>query len=263
MGRRAVYTCLFGYSEPFNDFTYDRSGVDDFICFTDDVNLRSSFWQVRVVPQRRLDPARASKRVKVLPHLFLGGFSSSLYIDNTVRLKVAPGGLFDQFLEPARSPYVCFRHHLHRCVYEEAEAVIRLEYDQPARVQAQMQVYRELGYPALRGLSKGAFLLRRHMEYRIRPVMERWFQEILQHSHRDQLSFDVVAWLHKFEPEYLPVPFDEFSLLEWPVFKDGCVRVPRDFDDARYLALYPDVRSQRNPRLHFATVGAAEGRPYK
>jgi|RhiMethySRZTD1v2_1073278.scaffolds.fasta_scaffold2204413_2 hypothetical protein len=46
-----------------------------------------------------------------------------------------------------------------------------------------------LGYPALRGLSK-----RTHGAPHC-PVMARWFQEILQHSHRDQLSFDVVAWL--------------------------------------------------------------------
>lgn len=76
--RRVVYTCLFGYSEPFNDFTYDREGIADFICFTDDIHLRSDFWKIQVVPERMLNPPRAAKRIKLQPQKFLGGYSESL-----------------------------------------------------------------------------------------------------------------------------------------------------------------------------------------
>jgi hypothetical protein len=67
-------------------------------------------------------------------------------------------------------------------------------------------------------------------------------------------------WFHYFEPSYLPLKFADFELLDWPVVADN-VRVPRDFDDDRYLQLNPDVTF--NPRRHFLHEGAAQGRPYK
>jgi Protein of unknown function (DUF616) len=112
--RRVVYTCLFGFSEHFNDFRYRRDGID-FICFTDDPTLRSKFWSMRRVPRRELDPARMAKRIKALPHRSLPEYDWSLYIDNTVRLKVAPAQLFDELLAPAASPRVCFRHPERDC----------------------------------------------------------------------------------------------------------------------------------------------------
>ena len=84
--RRVVYTCLFGHSELFNDFEYERDGID-FICFTDDPELRSDFWKIELLPRKALDPARAAKKIKSLPHIYLAQYDHSLYIDNTVRLK--------------------------------------------------------------------------------------------------------------------------------------------------------------------------------
>jgi hypothetical protein len=68
--RCVVYTCLFGHSELFNDFKYDRDGID-FVCFTDDPELRSDFWKIELVPRQLLQPALATKRIKALPHVYL------------------------------------------------------------------------------------------------------------------------------------------------------------------------------------------------
>ena len=91
--RRVVYTCLFGHSELFNDFEYERDGID-FICFTDDPELRSDFWKIELLPRKALDPARAAKKIKSLPHVYLAQYDQSLYIDNTVRLKAVAGADF-------------------------------------------------------------------------------------------------------------------------------------------------------------------------
>ena len=62
---------MFGYSERFNDFAYERVDDTDFICFTDDPELKSSFWTMRMVAPEMLDPPRLAKKVKALPHVFL------------------------------------------------------------------------------------------------------------------------------------------------------------------------------------------------
>jgi hypothetical protein len=193
-----------------------------------------------------------------MPHRFLRDYDWSLYIDNTVRLKVPPRQIFSEFLSNAPSPYVCFRHPERHCVYDEAQAVLELGFDDRERVTSQMQLYRRLGYPPQNGLAKALFILRRHHDPALTPVMEHWHQQVLCHSKRDQLSLNPVMWFDKFEPTYLNLDFNNFDLLEWPVAK---TRLPRDFDDTRYLELYPKVRG--DPRQHYLLNGCSEGRRYK
>src|SRR5208283_4209974 len=100
---------------------------------------------------------------------------------------------------------------------------------------------------AQNGLAKGAFLLRRHHDPALVSLMERWYQQIVDYSKRDQLSLNPAMWLETFNPAYLAQRFSDFELLDWPVIKDD-IRLPRDFEDARYLQLHPDVNF--NARRH-------------
>jgi hypothetical protein len=260
--RRVVYTCLFGHSELFNDFEYERDGIE-FICFTDDPELRSDFWKIELLPRKALDPARAAKKIKSLPHVYLAQYDHSLYIDNTVRLKASPKRLFEEYLAPAKSPLVCFRHHERDCVYDEAKVVLSTGLDTPERVNPQMALYRHLGYPAHNGLAKSTLLLRHHQDPALQRVMNIWCEQVFCHSRRDQLSMLPACWLENFEPEYIPLRFDAYDLLDWPVIKDG-LRVPRDFDDALYLELNPDVANlAMDPRKHYLLHGQNEHRKYR
>jgi hypothetical protein len=257
-----VYTCLFGHSELFNDFDYERDGID-FICFTDDPELRSDFWKIVLLPKQLLDPARTTKRVKLLAHQWLAEYDWSLYVDNTVRLKTSPRRLFEEYLAPAKSPLVCFRHYERDCVYDEADVVVMLRYDVADRVRRQMALYRHLGYPAHSGLAKTTLLLRKHHDPELRRVMAVWMEQVLAHSKRDQLSMLPSCWFSAFAIEYLPKRFDKYELLEWPIIKDG-LRLPRDFDEAVYLELNPDLASTTiNLRKHYLLWGQAERRRYR
>ena len=261
--RRVVYTCLFGYSETFADLAYERDPTIDFICFTDMPEVRSDFWQIVKVDRGRLDPSRAAKQRKILPHRFLSNYDSSLYIDNTVRLKMPPLEIFERFLEPSASPFVCFRHPWRQCIYDEAREVIACDLEDPKRVNAQMDRYRESGYPAGNGLWKGAFLLRRHNDSGLIPLMETWFDHVCNYSNRDQLSLPVIFWLNQFQPGVIDLDFADNNVVEYP-YPSNPIRVPRWFDDEAYLRLNPDVRAAKmNPRRHFLLHGAAEGRRFR
>jgi hypothetical protein len=260
--RRVVYTCLFGHSELFNGFEYERDGID-FICFTDDPELRSDFWKIELLPRKGLDPARAAKKIKALPHIYLAQYDHSLYIDNTVRLKAAPKRIFDEYLAPAKSPLVCFRHFERDCVYDEAKVVLSLGFDTPERINTQMALYRYLGYPAKNGLAKSTLLLRQHQDPALQRAMTTWHEQVFCHSKRDQLSLLPACWFENFEFEYLPVKFDDYELLDWPVIKDN-LRVPRDFDEALYLELNPDLANiGMDLRKHYLLRGQNENRKYR
>ena len=260
--RRVVYTCLFGYSELFNDFRYERDGID-FVCFTDDPDLRSDFWKIELLPRTLLHPARAAKQLKALAHVYLPQYDLSMYIDNTIRLKAAPARFFDEFLAPATSPLVCFNHHERDCIYKEAKVVLSLGLDTPERVNTQMSLYRYLGYPAKNGLANGALLLRRHRDPALQQVMNTWVEQIFCHSRRDQLSMLPSCWFGNFAPEYLPGEFERGDLVQWPVVKDG-LRLPRDFDEALYLELNPDLATiNMDLRKHYLLQGLNQNRKYR
>jgi hypothetical protein len=260
--RRVVYTCLFGHSELFNDFKYQRDGID-FVCFTDDPELRSDFWKIELLPRKALDPARAAKKIKALPHVYLAQYDCSLYIDNTVRLKAAPKRIFEEYLAPAKSPLVCFRHPERDCVYDEAKVVLSIGFDTPERVNPQMALYRYLGYPANNGLARTGLLLRQHQSPPLQRVMNTWHEQVLCHSKRDQLSLPPACRFENFELQYMPLTVSASELLDWPVIKDG-LRVPRDFDDALYLELNPDLAGlTMDPRKHYLLHGQHEHRKYR
>ena len=198
MTKRVVYTCLFGHSETFNNFAYDVDESIDLICFTDDPELQSDRWRIELVSRGLLDPARASKCIKHLPHRYLPSYEESLYLDNTVRLCVEPSSMFDQLDTP---PLKCFRHPWRNCVYEEANGVIRVQFDDPHIIEEQMAFYRRLGYPADNGLAAAGILLRRHHDRRLIAFSEEWNRQLLRYSKRDQLSFRVVrmvSWICTF-----------------------------------------------------------------
>jgi hypothetical protein len=245
--RKVVYTCLFGDYERFNDFEYEGSPDVDFVLFTDDAEIVSRHWKTIVMPRGMLDAGRAVREIKTQPHRFLAGYDWSLFIDNTVRLKVSPQEIFAKYLANAASPYVCFRHYRRDCVYAEAEIVKDAKLDDPARIDAQMKFYRELGYPARHGLAKNTFILRRHHEGALPKIMEAWFQQILLWSRRDQLSLNPTFWFFGFSPAYLPLKFADFEVLEWP-FRDS-VRIPSDFREATHVGHFPEAAGRA--RRHY------------
>ena len=250
---------MFGHSEHWNDFHYDRPAGVDFVCFTDDATLRSEFWEMRLMPASTLDPHRHSKSFKHRPHLHFPDHAVSLYIDNTVKL-IAPVEEIFAFVERTKAPMVTFRHPERDCVYEEAAVIIRDKIDDPERVQAQMALYRKRGYPEHAGLHTLSMLLRRHHDKKLIKVLEALHEEIRRYSKRDQLAFDVLRRRYRLKVTALPGTVYDNALMTWPEIRNGA-RVPRNFDDARYLKLHPDVAAAKiNPRQHYLHHGFAEGR---
>jgi hypothetical protein len=260
--RRVVYTCLFGYSEAFLDLRLPDDGRTDFICFTDDPELRSQHWRIVQAPKSLLDPHRRSKSFKHRPHLLFPQHECSLYIDNRVRLLKPPAVFFD-FLQSGDAAIWLFAHPFRKCVFDEAEAVKEAGYDDPSVVDQQMRQYRLLGYPANAGLNTTTLLARRHNDPKLATAMDDWHGQVLRFSKRDQLSFNVIKHFHQLETREFPGALTNNDLVVWPAPPDG-PRLPRDFDDAEYLSLHPDVLAAgMNPRKHYLMYGLSEGRPYK
>lgn len=260
--KRVVFTCLFGYSEPFADEHYQQDGLTDFICFTDDRNLRSDMWTFRYVDPVLLGPVRTAKMVKILAHRSVGEYEASIYLDNTIRMVTPYPEIFAR-LERSPSPMITFRHPCWSCVYREATVVKNVGYDDPAIIDAQMSYYRSIGHPENAGLTANGYQARRHNDPKLVTLMEQWFMQVCRYSYRDQLSFNVVARWLGFEPDYFPGEQTDKQTIIWPTIPVE-KRLPRGFRDDLYLQLHEDVRrSGINPREHYLKYGMAEGRAFQ
>lgn len=258
MHKFVVYTALTGSESVLNDpFPPDCRGFER-ICFTDDLSIAPNGWTLVDLKPHYLDPARESRRPKLLPHVFLPEFEWSLWIDNTIRLKIDPAEILRQHIDKGQD-FWCFRHPYRDCIYDEGEEVIRLGYDDERRVREQLDYYRQLEHPRHAGLASIGFLLRKHNEARICQLGAMWFEHVLRFSRRDQLSFNFVARRMGFDYGLFDGEITDNRFVTWPGYPRQ-VRLPKDFDPQMYQVLNPEVReSGLTPRQHFESVGLPHG----
>ena len=197
-----VYTAITNNYDILKEAPIEiQSGVD-FVAFLDSDQIATS-WQIRKANSEFADPCRNAKRYKILPHIYFPEETYSLWIDGSVQIdfKFPIERLIDEYLK--ESDLAVFKHPERRCIYEEADACIRQGKDNPEIILRQIAEYRNEGYPPDNGLCECAVLLRRHTE-KIRQFNEAWYQEIKNHSRRDQLSFNYVA--HKIGLKFCHFP---------------------------------------------------------
>ncbi|MEN0129210.1 MAG: glycosyltransferase [Brevundimonas sp.] len=219
--RRCVYTALFGgYERPNPQPAFAGDDIDK-ILFTDDPELRSDDWEVRVVPRvLPADPGRSSRWAKVLPHRALPEYDVSLYIDNSVRLAKAPSVVLDHLL-PEGVSFGLVAHSYRGPVADEMDAVAAVKFDDPARIREQAEHYGLIAPEALTAQTLwGGMLARRHHDPLVVEAMETWWAQILRYSRRDQLSLPFALRSAGLVP--LVHELDNWSseLHEWPISLD-------------------------------------------
>ena len=99
----------------------------------------------------------------------------------------------DKTLENEYSLYVP-QHPQRNCIYKEVDAVIKLKKDTLENVTPQIERYKEEGFPENYGLLQSNILIRKHNNADCIKLMECWWEELKNGSHRDQLSFNYVSW---------------------------------------------------------------------
>lgn len=203
-GSLVVYTAIFGSIPDALRAPRGRaSGPVLYVCFTDRVGSHPPApWHFRPAAFPDVDARRLARHHKTLAHELFPDAAYTLWHDGNIQLSVDPWRLVDEHLSP-EVEIASFRHRDRSCVYEELEACLRLEKDDPTLMRAQIDRYRAAGYPEENGLAETGVLVRRNSP-RVRAFNEAWWREIEGGSVRDQLSFDFVRWRLGLAQAYLP-----------------------------------------------------------
>jgi hypothetical protein len=263
--RLVIYTVLIGDKEPLGNplaalESHDTDLDIDFICFTDNRKLCSDVWQFRYMESGHLPPEKLSRRPKALPHDYLREYGASLYIDNIVTFKRLPCAADLATKEPYL--FRVYRHATRRHPGEEADAIVMIGYDDADTICRQLDFYTRLRpIESITPLSTCTVILRSHNHQDLIRFGITWWEQILNFSKRDQMSFDFAAIHTGCRIESLPGLKHDNDLIHNPInAQQG--RVKASFDPVRYAWRHRhDPLAKQNPQAHFlaATVnGDAE-----
>ena len=194
MNKRVVYTCVTGGYEDIIDPSFVQSDFD-YVCFTDQTNTNSKVWSIRPIPDslKDLSPVKQQRIIKICPHLFLLQYTSSIYVDGSIDITGNLNDFLSKYCNSDKSVYIR-RHPTRNCIYEEAVACINLKKDATSNIESQMNRYISENYPPQNGLVESGVIYRHHNDLYCIRLMELWKNEVINGSHRDQLSFNYCLW---------------------------------------------------------------------
>lgn len=196
MIKRVVYTAIFGgYDNLIEPRKVDPS--IDYVCFTDNAELSSAVWRIICLNScmNDIDNAKLNRQYKFLPHVYFPDYDESLYIDGNI--EIVSNNLSKAFEYALSNSDISIPKHTDRdCIYEEAEACIKLGKGEPKKINKQILLYESKNYPKHNGLFENNVIFRRHNKDSIVKLMEQWHEAIYVYSGRDQLSLCFLLWVN-------------------------------------------------------------------
>lgn len=192
MGKGVVYSAITGGYDEVKEPQYINPELD-YIMFTDNPNVKSVHWDVRLVDNPDgLDSTRLARRIKILGHEYLKGYDYSIWVDG--KLEIMADLLEYVHLYRENESILCFPHFYSDCIYIEQETCRAMSLDNEETMRLQMERYREEGYPAHNGMIDSGFLVREIEDEDVKRLMSTWWNEVYNGSKRDQLSFNYCCW---------------------------------------------------------------------
>lgn len=217
MNKNVIYTAIFGGYDTLQEPKVIPEGWD-FVCFTDQ-KIQSKNWAVRVVKPTEEDSTRNARKYKILPHRYVGGYETSIWIDGNLLVRGDVNELVETYLQGTNMAVFDHAYAQHRdrgrtldalhSVDEQLDKLIAMvakgrQKDDPELMQEQYGAYKKDGFPDKNGILLSMILLRRHNAPDVIAAMELWWQELKQWSKRDQLSFNYAAWKTGLDFTYIP-----------------------------------------------------------
>lgn len=190
LNKLVVYTAIFGNYDELNEPDVVNSDID-YICFTDNPNLVSANWKIKLVKRKQSDSVLESRMYKLLPHKLFNA-EYSLWMDANLKIK---GNLLSFVKENIKDKEILLIPHFERdCLYEEGGKCICNHRDNAFDIINQLKVYLDRGCPQHVGLYCGGVLARKHGTENMIRFDELWWQHFQKFSKRDQISLSYLIW---------------------------------------------------------------------
>jgi hypothetical protein len=175
----------------------------DYFAFVDNI-IEESVWKQIKINDFTLDNKykgrRNAKIYKIVPHLFLPDYDYYFWVDSTHEVIVDPFYIVNNIIKGA--DIALFNHTERNCVYDEAELLIQLGYDNIDNIENQILFYNKENYPKNNGLFELPCSIRKNTE-KINTMNLMWWEIICKYSSRDQISLPYVLNKLNIQPHIL------------------------------------------------------------
>lgn len=161
----------------------------DYVCFTDR-DIKSSLWNIQKVKANVNDDRRASRIYKMSGYNFFPDYDYYLWIDSNCTITADP---LPFIINKLNNVDICFAEHpTRKTVFEEIKVVrdIWKEYDVCDNLE---KLLINTNYPKEYGLIAGNRFFYKN-ETKPKIFLERWYEEYMKWSVRDQLTANYALW---------------------------------------------------------------------
>lgn len=199
MSEKIIHTTLFGNYEELKDPTVVTPGWK-YICITDQ-EIKSDIWEI-IKSETPTDQQHQSRAVKIHFHIHYPKSECLLWLDASFQINTNLDHFWNKHY---KGGITAPRHPARACAYREAQVCMRRGLDAD-RVQKQSMKYANQGMPYNTGLISSGILMRDNSEP-VKEFCKMWWDEIVNGSNRDQISFAYCDWkmpgvAHMFNYDY-------------------------------------------------------------
>lgn len=193
--KKVIYTCITGDYDCLYDVEYPELEYD-YVCFTDNPDIEKGIWKIKDIPEELKDLSKVKQQrcIKINAHKYLSEYELSVWIDGAIKLTGSVDKYVKEHCDKNEAHIFIPKHPNRDCIYEEMKACKALKKDKIEIMQPQIDRYISEGYPKKYGLVQSNIIIRYHNEDDCKLLMEKWSEELLNGSHRDQLSFNYCLW---------------------------------------------------------------------
>ena len=195
-----VYTALFAdESIPleqvgrFYPFVHDKKDVQ-YIAFTNRKDLLSDFWDVRITSlDKNISPRMNSRFHKWNPANVLEDFTHSIWMDSQCYFVNEPTAIVNHFLGDNYHTAIHRHTDLTSSYVEGMVSSYVYKTDKPTVINRQLEKYFDAGLPYNYDHYETGILIRKNNS-EANMLSSKVYNELLEHSIRDQISTPFVVW---------------------------------------------------------------------
>lgn len=194
----AVYTSVFGIYDTIREPQYLSDNIDYY--FVSDVRPESlDIFQwidaKKFLPAELTSDIDKNRYIKMHPHVLFPEYKYSIYVDGNVEILDD----ISAFIQNSKTGISVFEHPYRDDIYTEALTVVCFKRANSQDVYKHMKSYLNDKMPYGYGLPEMRVLSREHNNPYCIKIMEDWWNEFMNKSKRDQLSFMYVMWKNGFD----------------------------------------------------------------
>lgn len=197
MSNIAIFTCITGgYEMPTDNFE-KKDGYDYFL-FCDSI-IPVNSWKL-FIPKFSDDPKlhdiKKQRMIKTHPHWILPDYDITVWIDANTNIDQK---LYD-YIEKYKDNIITFKKHPDRdCIYDELKEVVFWSKETQNNGQFLFNKYKKEMYPAHNGLYETNIIISHPKDINVQIIYDKWWKQIYEYSHRDQLSLNYILWKNKLD----------------------------------------------------------------